>query len=76
MVSTLLRIGFAGFSLNPEIIKHETLRDFSESLETNARIMPPGTIQMCLSVLYQVQHSSPILKFDAISTETLTAQNT
>jgi hypothetical protein len=74
MVSTLLRIRIPGFSLNPEIIKRESLRDFSESLETNARIITPATIKMCLSVLYQIQHSSTILKFDAISTDTLTEQ--
>lgn len=75
MVSISLRIRVARFSLNPKTIKHENLRDFSLSLEPNAKIIPQCTLQLCLNIAFQFQHSSTSLNFDAISSETLTAQN-
>lgn len=75
MVSTSLHIRVARFNLDPETIKHESLRDFSQSLEPNDKIIPLRTLQMCLNISFQIQYSSTILKFDAISSETLTAQN-
>jgi hypothetical protein len=74
MVSMSFRIGVAGFNINPETIKHESLGDF-QSLDLNPNIMPLCTLQPCLNVSYQIQHSFTILKFDAISSETLIAQN-
>jgi hypothetical protein len=75
MVTMSFRIGVAGFNINPETIKHESLGDFSQSLDPNANIIPRCTLQPCLNVSFQIQHLFTILKFDAISSETLIAQN-
>jgi len=74
MVSMSLRIWVARFNLNPETIKHKSLCDFSQSLEPNAKITALCTLQLCLNISFQIQHSSAILKIDAISSETLRAQ--
>ena len=70
-VSMSLHIRVVGFNLNSETIKDETLLVFSQSLESNARIIRYN----CLSVSFQIQRSYTILKFDVVSSDILTVQN-